>query len=79
MKAVVLIALNLVRVGLFAFLFTRRRLLTHHLKDRRVWLTWLSIGAITLVNLVLVRTRLSYKVASKTISRRMSCRCSTSY
>ena len=58
MKAVVLIVLNLLLVGLFAFLFTRRRLLTYHLKDRRVWLTWLSIGAITLVNLVLVRTKL---------------------
>ncbi len=57
MKALVLIVLNLSLVGLFAFLLTRRRLLTYHLKDRRVWLTWLSIGAITLVNLVLVRTK----------------------
>ena len=57
-KALVLIVLNLLLVGLFAFLFTRRQLLTYHLKDRRVWLTWLSIGAITLVNLVLVRTKL---------------------
>ncbi|HEY9073647.1 MAG TPA: hypothetical protein VIN67_05890 [Desulfobaccales bacterium] len=57
MKTLVLIVLNLALLGLFAFLFTRRRLL-NHLKDRRVWLTWLSIGAITLANLVLVRTKL---------------------
>ena len=50
MKALVLIVLNLLLVGLFAFLFTRRQLLTYHLKDRRVWLTWLSIGAITLMD-----------------------------
>ena len=57
MKALVLIVLNLSLVGLFAFLFTRRRLLTYHLKDRRVWLTWLAV-AITLVNLVLLCTKL---------------------
>jgi len=57
-KAFDLIVLNLLLLGLFAFLFTRRRLLTYHLKDRRVWLIWLSIGGITLVNLVLVRTKL---------------------
>ena len=49
MKALVLIVLNLLLVGLFAFLFTRRRLLTYH-QDRRLWLTWLSIGVITLMD-----------------------------
>ena len=56
MKALVLVVLNLVLVGLFAFLFTRRRLLTYH-QDRRLWLTWLAV-AITLVNLVLLCTKL---------------------
>ena len=49
LKALVLIVLNLLLVGLFAFLFTRRRLLTYH-QDRRLWLTWLSIGVITLMD-----------------------------
>ena len=56
MKAFVLIVLNLSLVGLFAFLFTRRRLLTYHLGPAGV--AHLAIGAITLVNLVLVRTKL---------------------
>ena len=49
MKALVLVVLNLVLVGLFAFLFTRRRLLTYH-QDRRLWLTWLAVAIITLMD-----------------------------
>ena len=49
MKALVLTLLNLVLVGLFIFLFTRRRLLTYH-QDRRLWLTWLSVAIITLMD-----------------------------
>jgi amino acid transporter len=48
-KAIVLIALNLFLVGLFIFLLTRRRLLTYH-QDRRLWLTWLSVAIITLMD-----------------------------
>ena len=36
-------------MGLFIFLFTRRRLLTYH-QDRRLWLTWLSVAIITLMD-----------------------------
>ena len=49
MKAVVLIVLNLSLAGLGVFLFTRRRLLTYH-QDRRLWLTWLSVAIITLMD-----------------------------
>ena len=49
MKALVLILLNLVLVSLFLFLFTRRRLLTYH-QDRQLWLTWLSVAIITLMD-----------------------------
>ncbi len=49
MKAFVLIALNLALVGLFAWLFTRRRLLTYH-QDRRLCLTWLAVAIITLMD-----------------------------
>lgn len=49
MKAIVLIVLNLLLVGLFIFLFTRRRLLTYH-HQRRLWLTWLAVGVITLMD-----------------------------
>lgn len=49
MKAIVLILLNLVLVGLFTFLFTRRRLLTYH-QNRRLWLTWLAVATITLMD-----------------------------
>jgi hypothetical protein len=55
-QALVLIVLNLSLVGLFAFLFTRRRLLTYH-QDRRLWLTWLAV-VITRVNPVSARTKL---------------------
>ena len=48
MKALVLIVLNLLLLGLFVFLFTRRRLLTYH-QDRRLWLTWLAVAIITLM------------------------------
>jgi len=48
-KAVVLIVLNLSLAGLGVFLFTRRRLLTYH-QDRRLWLTWLSVAIITLMD-----------------------------
>ena len=49
MKTLVLIVLNLSLVGLFAFLFTRRRLLTYH-QNRQLWLTWLSVAIITLMD-----------------------------
>jgi hypothetical protein len=55
-KALVLIVLNLSLAGLFAFLFTRRRLFTSR-QDRRLWLTWLAV-AITRVNPVSARTKL---------------------
>jgi amino acid transporter len=48
-KTLVLIILNLVLVGLFLFLFTRKRLLTYH-RDRQLWLTWLSVAIITLMD-----------------------------
>jgi amino acid transporter len=48
-KTPVLIILNLVLVSLFIFLFTRRRLLTYH-QDRQLWLTWLSVAIITLMD-----------------------------
>ncbi|RJR42630.1 MAG: APC family permease [Deltaproteobacteria bacterium] len=48
-KAIVLIALNLLLVGFFIFLFTRRRLLTYH-HQRHLWLTWLAVGVITLMD-----------------------------
>jgi amino acid transporter len=49
MKTFVLIILNLSLVGLFVFLFTRRRLLTYH-QNRQLWLTWLSVAIITLMD-----------------------------
>ena len=49
MKTLVLIVLNLSLVGLFVFLFTRRRLLTYH-QNRQLWLTWLSVAIITLMD-----------------------------
>ena len=48
-KTPVLIILNLVMVGLFLFLFTRWRRLTYH-QDRQLWLTWLSVAIITLMD-----------------------------
>jgi hypothetical protein len=61
-KTVVLLVLNPLLVGLFAFLFTRRRLTFH--PDRRLWLTWLSV-ALTLVNLAWGRTKLIFTAAPK--------------
>ncbi|MFA4903809.1 MAG: APC family permease [Desulfobaccales bacterium] len=49
MKTIVLIALNVSLLGFFIFLLTRRHLLTYH-HDRRLWLTWLSVGVITLMD-----------------------------
>jgi amino acid transporter len=49
MKAAVLVALNLVLVGLFIFLLRKRDLLTYY-KSGRLWLTWLGIGIITLMD-----------------------------
>jgi amino acid transporter len=48
-KTIILLGLNLSLLGLFAFLLTRRRLLTYHHK-RQLWLTWFSIGIITLMD-----------------------------
>ena len=49
MKTLVLVALNITLLGLFIFLLTRRHLLTYHYK-RQLWLTWLSVGIITLMD-----------------------------
>ena len=49
MKTIALIVLNLSLLGLCIFLFTRRRLLTYH-HNRQLWLTWLSVAIITLMD-----------------------------
>ena len=49
MKAVVLVALNLILVGLFIFILKKRELLTYY-RSGRLWLTWLAIGIITLMD-----------------------------
>jgi amino acid transporter len=49
MKAVVLVALNLVLAGLFIFILKKRELLTYY-RSGRLWLTWLAIGIITLMD-----------------------------
>ena len=49
MKTIALIALNASLLGLFIFVLTRRQLLTYH-QDRRLWLTWLAIAVITLMD-----------------------------
>jgi amino acid transporter len=49
MKAIALIGLNLVLLGLFIFLLTKKELLTYR-QNRRWWLTWLAIGIITLMD-----------------------------
>jgi len=49
MKAVALVALNLVLVGLFVFILKKRELLTYY-RSGRLWLTWLAIGIITLMD-----------------------------
>ena len=49
MNAVVLVALNLVLVGLSFFLLKQRGFLTYY-RSGRLWLTWLGIGIITLMD-----------------------------
>lgn len=49
MKTIALIVLNVSLLGLFIFLLTRRHLLTYH-QNRRLWLTWLAVGVITLMD-----------------------------
>ncbi len=49
MKTIALVGLNLSLLGLFLFLLTRRHLLTYH-HHRRLWLTWLAVGVITLMD-----------------------------
>ena len=49
MKAAVLVALNLVLIGLFFFILRKRELLTYY-RSGRLWLTWLAIGIITLMD-----------------------------
>lgn len=49
MKPVLLVALNLVLVGLFVFILKKRELLTYY-RSGRLWLTWLAIGIITLMD-----------------------------
>ena len=46
MKSIALIGLNLLLVGLFGFLLTRRRLLTYH-QQRRLWLTFIAVAVIS--------------------------------
>jgi hypothetical protein len=49
MNAMALVALNLVLVGLSFFLLKRRGFLTYY-RSGRLWLTWLGIGIITLMD-----------------------------
>lgn len=49
MKTFSLLLLNLFLVGLFAFLFRKRNLLTFN-QSGRIWLTWLAIAIITLMD-----------------------------
>lgn len=49
MKAIVLIVLNLCLAGFFIYLLTRPRLLTYY-HQRHLWLTWLAVGVITLMD-----------------------------
>src|SRR4030042_5012368 len=49
MKTPILIILNLGLLALFIYLFRNRELLSYHHKGRW-WLTWLSIGVITLMD-----------------------------
>lgn len=49
MKVTILLALNLILVGLFAYLLRRRDLLTYY-RSGRLWLTYLGIGIITLMD-----------------------------
>jgi amino acid transporter len=49
MKTAILITLNIALVGLFIFVLRRRELLTYY-RSGRLWLTWLGIGIITLMD-----------------------------
>jgi amino acid transporter len=49
MKAAVLVALNLFLIGLFIFILRKRDLLTYY-KSGRLWLTFLGIGIIALMD-----------------------------
>ena len=49
MKTIVLVALNVTLLGVFIFLLTRRHLLSYHY-NRQLWLTWLSVAIITLMD-----------------------------
>jgi amino acid transporter len=49
MKIAVLAALNLALVGLFIYILKKRELLTYY-RSGRIWLTWLAIGIITLMD-----------------------------
>jgi amino acid transporter len=49
MKTIILVLLNLILVVLFALLFRKRDLLTFH-HSGKLWLTWLAIAIITLMD-----------------------------
>jgi amino acid transporter len=49
MKAAILIALNLFLIGLFISVLKKRELLTYY-RSGRLWLTWVAIGIITLMD-----------------------------
>jgi len=49
MKAAILIALNLFLIGLFISVLRKRELLTYY-RSGRLWLTWVAIGIITLMD-----------------------------
>ncbi|MBI5579174.1 MAG: APC family permease [Deltaproteobacteria bacterium] len=49
MKVMILLALNLFLVGLFVYLLRMRGLLTYY-RSGRLWLTWMGIGIITLMD-----------------------------
>jgi energy-coupling factor transporter transmembrane protein EcfT len=52
MKAVLLVALNLVLVGLFVFILKKRELLTYY-RSGRLWLTWLAIVFIAVTSILI--------------------------
>src|SRR5512134_3344898 len=49
MKIAVLAALNLALIWLFVYILKKRELLTYY-RSGRLWLTWLAIGVITLMD-----------------------------
>ena len=49
MKVAILAVLNLSLVGLFVYILKKRELLTYY-RSGRLWLTWLAIGIITLMD-----------------------------